>query len=176
MARVPAVRASTAERIMWAVNSDDGMALPGRSLLLQNPVARGPRQRHCCRIVRRKTPLILTLIAWLFATGSHWDLVQAFAWARMFAENAQTMPVLAALDRTFRPDERCSLCKAVSSGRSEQESPGLPEQKFEGKVVLTFEPEERVIIDVPRFAAWPVAADARISVDRAAPPLRPPRV
>ncbi len=142
----------------------------------QNRVARDGPRRHCCRIVRRKIPLILTLIAWLFATGSHWDLAQAFAWARMFAENAQTMPVLAALDRTFRPDERCDLCKAISSGRTAQESPGLPEQKFEGKVVLTFEPAERVVVAVPRFAAWPIGADAEVSADRAAPPRRPPRV
>ena len=33
--------------------------------------------------IRRQLSLILTLIAWLFATGSHWDLVQAFGWGRM---------------------------------------------------------------------------------------------
>ena len=38
--------------------------------------------------MRRKLSLVLTLTAWLLATGSHWDLVQTFAYARMFADKS----------------------------------------------------------------------------------------
>jgi len=41
--------------------------------------------------MRRQLSLILTLTAWLLATGSHWDLVQTFALGRMFASYAQSM-------------------------------------------------------------------------------------
>jgi hypothetical protein len=128
--------------------------------------------------VHRKLPLVLTLVAWLFATGSHWDFVQVFAWARMFSENARVLPLGSALERTFSPAGRCKLCRAVSSAKQkETDSNGsIPGGKVEGKVLLVFQPAPAVIVEAPDFAPWVSGDLAVLSAGRAAPPLPPPRV
>jgi hypothetical protein len=60
----------------------------------------------------RRLALILTLTAWLFATGSHWDLVQTFGWGRMIAAYSKTMPLAEAIRLTFTTDNVCSICVA----------------------------------------------------------------
>src|SRR5471032_1474735 len=82
-------------------------------------------------LVRRQLSLLLTLAAWLLATGSQWDLVQTFAWGRMFVENTRTLPLLEAAQRTFSPEGRCPICAAVSAAKQQQEnSAPLPTGKF----------------------------------------------
>ncbi len=61
-----------------------------------------------------KLSLILTLFAWLFATGSHWDLVQTFAWGKMFATYSQSMSYMDAAKLTFSADNLCGVCKIVA--------------------------------------------------------------
>ena len=48
-------------------------------------------------VMRRKFSLVLTLAAWLLATGSQWDLAQTFAWGRMIVTYSQTMSVAQAV-------------------------------------------------------------------------------
>src|SRR5690606_36229902 len=67
--------------------------------------------------VRSKLTRILLLTAWLLATGSHWDVVQAFAWGRMLVTNAQVLPLRDALELTFSTDGRCDLCATVQEHR-----------------------------------------------------------
>ena len=128
--------------------------------------------------MHRKIPLVLTLVAWLFATGSHWDFVQVFAWARMFSENSRVLPLGAAMERTFSPEGRCKLCCAVSTAKQkETDSKGsTPGGKVEGKVLLVFQPAPAVIVEAPDFAPWASGDLAGLSAGRAAPPPPPPRV
>ena len=96
--------------------------------------------------VHRKLPLVLTLTAWLFATGSQWDLVQTFAWARMFADNVRTMSIETALARTFSPEGRCRMCNAVTSAKQQQENADdTPSGKVTGKTVLVYLPAPAVV-------------------------------
>jgi hypothetical protein len=128
--------------------------------------------------MHRKVPLVLTLIAWLCATGSHWDFVQVFAWAKMFSENAGVFPLGTALERTFSPEGRCELCGAVSKAKQQEANSegATPGGKVEGKVLLVFQPVPVVIVEAPDFAPWAQGAFACLSAARAAPPLPPPRV
>ena len=128
------------------------------------------------RLVRRKFPVVLTLVAWLLATGSHWDVIQTMAWTRMLVHNTRTLPLLKAVQRTFRPEGRCSVCKAVAAAKQQEQSNGVPERKFDGKILLAFEPTPTVVIEEPRFVPFVSRAECAFSADRAAPPRRPPRV
>ena len=128
--------------------------------------------------MRRKLSLVLTLTAWLLATGSHWDLVQTFAYARMFADNARTLPLTAALDRTFSPEGRCEICTAVDSAKQSPDHANAPAsaEKFAGKIPLTHESEAFFLFDLSPVSAWFDSAPRLTSAERAAPPLPPPRV
>lgn len=124
--------------------------------------------------MRRKLSLVFTLAAWLLATGSQWDLVQTFAWARMFAVNARTMSLVDAVKYTLSPEDRCELCNAVSTAKQHEEA-ALPGGKAEGKLVLAFEPAPSPVIAVPALGGWMPRESSVCSAGRAAPPLPPPR-
>lgn len=127
--------------------------------------------------MHRRIPLVLTLVAWLFATGAQWDLVQTFAWARMFADNARVLPVGAALARTFSPEGRCELCGVVAMAKQQTDGTdrSTPGGKIDGKVLLLFQPAPAVIVAAPVTAPWPRSDRPFASAGRAAPPLPPPR-
>jgi len=126
--------------------------------------------------LRRKLSLVLTLCAWFFASGSQWEIVQVFAWIRMFSENVQTLSLRAAVRRTLSPEGRCRLCKAVASARQQQDDPALPGTKMTGKMTLVFEPTPTVLVIAPPFAPWPWVTTPARSTLRSRPPLPPPRV
>lgn len=127
--------------------------------------------------MRRRFSLIIMLVAWLFATGSHWDLVQTFAWGRMIATYAQTMPLAQAVKLTFTPDNLCSVCEAVSEAKQHPADPALPlEAGGAGKIPLVFQPAPAFVLTLS-----PARADVRpttwrwASADRSPPPTPPPR-
>jgi hypothetical protein len=121
--------------------------------------------------------LIFTLAAWLLATGSQWDLVQTFAWARMFALNAETLSLTEAAERTFSPEGRCALCEAVSGAKQQQENAAtIPGGRADAKILLAFEPAPSPIVAAPDFSPWSLSDPLVSSLARSAPPVPPPRV
>lgn len=131
--------------------------------------------RDCRRRIGRPCCTVLTLVAWLLATGTQWDVVQAVAWVRMFAENSRTMPFLSALDRTFSPEGRCEFCQAVGAAKEQQQKDAAPKGKSEGKPAIVFQPAPVVILDAPEPAAWLRGSVRFVSAPRVAPPLPHPR-
>jgi hypothetical protein len=126
-----------------------------------------------CR-VRRKIQLTLVLLAWLLATGSHWDLVQTFAWGRMIATYSQSMPIGQAIRLTFTPDNMCGVCEAVSEAKH-QDSTTLPgEGKALGKIILVFQPVPSPILAVPVTADWLLDESEPVGQGRHPPAVRPP--
>lgn len=130
--------------------------------------------------MRRRLPLILTLVAWLFATGAHWDVAQTFAWGHMLVVNAKEMPLALAVKKTFSPEGRCPLCKVIAAGRAQQaqEAAGasVPDGKILSEQPLVSAPEEQLLFP-PALFRWGVFRnkDLFASAERAAPPLSPPR-
>lgn len=57
------------------------------------------------------------IIAWICCQGMVWDVVQVFAWGKMFAGHVQTMSMQEAVESTFDPDRPCSLCLIVQEAR-----------------------------------------------------------
>ncbi len=120
---------------------------------------------------------MLILTAWLLATGSQWDLVQAFAWARMFTDNVRTLSVVEAAKRTFSPEGRCEMCAAVTTAKQQQESTDQGAGgKSLGKTLLVYLPAPAVVIAAPVMTLLARSEDVVVGLGRAAPPLPPPRV
>jgi hypothetical protein len=127
--------------------------------------------------MRQKVSLILTLSAWLFATGSQWDLVQTFAWGRMITGYAQEMSLPAAVKKTFSPETMCELCHAVADAKQSSESEaGVPGTKTLGKPVLVCAPDRSAFLapSLIHLESLP-ALLSPASIDRATPPSPPPR-
>ncbi|MFT3828156.1 MAG: hypothetical protein QM691_00465 [Opitutaceae bacterium] len=123
--------------------------------------------------MRRFTHLLL-ILSWLLATGSQWDALQVFAWARMTADNAQTLSWSAALRRTFAPGSSCELCTTVRDGKQQQEKRGIPGD-FAKKAPLVFQPLPQIVVLRPAgIPLRPENCDIA-DLDRAPPPTPPPR-
>jgi hypothetical protein len=127
--------------------------------------------------MRRKISLVLTLAAWLLATGSQWDLAQTFAWARMIASYSRTMSVADAVRKTF-DGEMCAICDAVQDARQQQDANGVPENgsRLTGKIVFVGAPSALVFgASATRCVGLAPSVAAPPSADRSAPPSPPPR-
>ena len=126
--------------------------------------------------MRSKGSLVLTLLAWLVATGSHWDLVQTFAWGRMIASYSRSMPLGEAVRLTFQPENLCGVCEVVAEAKATDPTAPAPAGQQEIKIVLGLAPAPAHAL-VPRDGAraWPRGNSAPLPFDREPPRLRPPR-
>ena len=126
--------------------------------------------------MRRKFALALTLTAWLLATGAQWDLVQTFAWARMFTANVRVLPLVEAASLTFSPESRCEICDVVAAAKHQQEkSSALPKGRREAKFFLLHHPAPTPAVVAPESRRWSPSDPVVHTVGREAPALRPPR-
>jgi len=125
----------------------------------------------------RRLSLVLTLAAWLLATGSHWDLVQTFAWGRMIATYSRTMPLATAVRRTFSPETMCSICRAVADAKQrDAANNAVPGSKSPEKILLVCAPRALVFASpAPSCAGLVPAIAVPVSAERPAPPSPPPR-
>jgi hypothetical protein len=129
--------------------------------------------------MRRRFSLILTLSAWLLATGSHWDLVQTFAWGRMLVTYSQSMPLLQAVQKTFSSEGMCGVCYAVADAKqtaspTDSSSPHSAGKSL-GKIFLVFAPAPAPLIVAPAPLPWSLSDQLLPTAERAPPPLPPPR-
>ena len=128
--------------------------------------------------MRRQLSLILTLSAWLLATGSHWDLVQTFAWGRMFATYSQSMSFTQAAKKTFSSEGMCGLCETVASAKQQQDAADTrtPGSKAPVKIFLVSAPAALVFASpAPSCVGLTAAIHALASAERPPPSLPPPR-
>jgi len=109
------------------------------------------------------------------ATGGQWDLVQTFAWGRMFVNYSRIMPLASALRLTFQPDNLCNVCKLVKAAKQQQEQSSAAPLKALGKILLVFAPVPTVVVASVPTEPWPVETIKMGSVGRGAPPIPPPR-
>ena len=128
--------------------------------------------------MRRRFSLVLTLTAWLLATGGQWEVVQTFGWGRMILSYSQSMPLLRAVEQTFRGDTLCGVCMAVQAAKQQQQpadakvaNPPAPEKVFLSSTTPVG------VFDSAAFACTGLVPDspAPVSADRSAPPGPPPR-
>jgi hypothetical protein len=126
--------------------------------------------------VLRKVRIFAALTAWMLATGSHWDFVQAFAWGRMIYGYSHTMTVADAVEKTFAPGNMCSICRLVERARRSQDSKPAAQVKAETKIALFCPPVPHPVVTPPVSARWRTKDPTMLTIERAAPPLPPPRL
>jgi len=129
--------------------------------------------------MRRQFSLVLTLAAWLLATGGHWDLVQTFGWGRMIVTYSHSMPLLQAVEKTFAGDTLCGVCEVVQGAKQQQDANDakVPGTKAPEKIFLVSAPGALVFASPAPLCVGLVSADsALLSAERATPPLPPPRL
>jgi len=125
--------------------------------------------------MRQRFALFSLFTAWFLATGSQWDIVQTFAWARMMVGYAQTMPLDEAVAQTFDPAKPCPLCLAVSKAKQQQDRSLPPEINLRTKLVMLFQPATKFVAAVHQENAW-LRADWNLpTTERPSPPVPPPR-
>ncbi|MEO7600284.1 MAG: hypothetical protein ABIV50_15225 [Opitutus sp.] len=127
--------------------------------------------------MRSKLSLIVTLFAWLLATGSHWDLVQTYAWGTMIADYSREMSLSEAVKKTFSPQTMCHLCHAVADAKkSSDENSATPGPKSPGKILLACVASRAESFDPTLQCIGRVCLDnLGAGLDRAVPAVPPPR-
>ncbi len=124
----------------------------------------------------RRPRVYLALFLCFIATGAQWDLVQTFAWGRMVATYAKSMPLTKAVSKTFS-GEMCGLCTLVASTEKQDRNQStVPEVKSETKMLLFFQDAPNTSVNVPIAVTWIPSDPVTTTVGRAAPPVPPPRV
>jgi len=126
--------------------------------------------------MHRRFQISVILLAWLAASGGQWDLIQTFAWGRMIANYAESMPLRAAVELTFAPGNSCAICRAVSDAKRQESSPAAPGARAEKKLVLVFHPFRKPTFTAAPREPWYLNALGALSAPRSIPPTPPPRV
>jgi hypothetical protein len=125
-------------------------------------------------VVRRNLCALCMLAAWLCANGAALDVVQAFAWARMFAGYSHTATVEVAMKETFDPSNLCPICRAVQKSH-ERESRHPETAPQPGRITLLICQGVETTLSRPAVPDWPETIAAFAPSWRPAVPLPPPR-
>ena len=99
--------------------------------------------------MRKILRALLALTVWTVCTGVHWDVVQVFAWAKMFSSNIEELSYREAVARTFDPAEMCGICQVVAQAKEdEQTNSGMAVQLNEKAplIVLNAKP---IVVSAP---------------------------
>lgn len=128
--------------------------------------------------MRRRLPIAALLLAWLFANGAVWNVVQVVGWSQMFATNLTYLSVGKALVKTFDGSQPCKLCVLTQTAQDAAKKQSPTETTLGGgfeKILLLADSAPALVLSAPDFA-WPgVVHDSGLT--RTDPvPVTPPRV
>jgi hypothetical protein len=119
--------------------------------------------------------LLLALTAWLLATGSHWDIVQTYAWGRMIVHYSRSVPLTEAVRLTFTPGNECRVCLVVQSAQEKAPEPAVPGAAAAEKRVMALPPVSPAVLPPADLVMWRVARGGSATERRECPPVPPPR-
>src|SRR5580692_10445337 len=119
----------------------------------------------------RLTRLVVILAA-VQLLGGHWFALQSVAWIGMLAHYSRDENLVAAIEKTFDGQHPCGLCKAVKSGRAEEEKRQVEKTtlKFDAVIAATASAPVPLSIAPEYFVGAPM-----ILVRNHAPPSPPPK-
>ena len=125
--------------------------------------------------VRKPLASLCLLFAWFCANGALLDGVQVFAWAKMFAGYAQSMPVRVALRETFDPAKPCEMCVGVAHAKetAREQQPQAVERSAE-KILLALHAASPFVFEICPVD-WPNAAAFAGPMRVETVPVPPPR-
>jgi hypothetical protein len=123
--------------------------------------------------VRRHFSVLCMLAAWLCANGAALEVMQAYAWTRMFAGYARTCDLALAVSETFNPGKLCPLCKAVQKEREaggKQQATATVE-----RATILFCQRSDLVLARPLKREWPELSPVFAAAWRQPVPLPPPK-
>lgn len=129
------------------------------------------------RRVRRTLSTTALLLAWLCANGAVWNVVQVVAWAKMFQEYSQVMPVADALELTFDGSAPCDLCTIAQSNQDAAQQQLPTDASLGGgqeKIVLIADFAPAPVLVAPDYV-WPGLVHEAGLTRTTAVPVPPPR-
>lgn len=116
------------------------------------------------------------IFLWLAVTGMHWDVVQVFAWGRMWTRNIAVENLAEAISSTFAPERMCELCKVVRDAKQSAERASMDfEKPAERAPLLPFDPGKVVVGPPVCVVDFLGEAGCPCSLGREMPPVPPPR-
>jgi hypothetical protein len=127
--------------------------------------------------VWKKSAITFLLFAWICANGALLDVVQVFAWGKMFSGYAKTMSVAASLNETFDPAKPCEMCIGVATAKEDLGQKKIPAnlEQNSAQLVLAFHAASPfVLVNVPE--AWPAERGCAAPTRSEIVPVPPPRV
>jgi hypothetical protein len=125
--------------------------------------------------MRQKLSLVMTLAAWLIATGSHWDLVQTFAWGKMFATYSQSMSYADAARLTFTPGNFCGVCEFVADASQAGDDDSMPPPTSPREIQLALVQITPVVVPRMDSHRWSLSDLELPLIAGSSPPTPPPR-
>jgi hypothetical protein len=127
--------------------------------------------------VRRHLSLTALLLAWLCANGAVWNVVQVVAWAKMFHDYSQVMPVAEALELTFDGSAPCDMC-TISQDAQDTARSQLPREAALGsgneKILFVSDCAPVTVLAAPDYA-WPGLVSETGLTRTESVPVPPPR-
>jgi hypothetical protein len=110
----------------------------------------------------RRPVKIVTVLLLVLTLGLHWALLQTVAWTGMIVTYSRDGSLTEAVSKTFDGKHPCCMCKAVESGRQE-------EQK-QSKEKLTPDAKIKCVLPVEIACLYnPVATEAPLAITTLAP-------
>ena len=128
--------------------------------------------------MRRHVSAAFLLFAWLCANGALLNIVQVVAWAKMFHDYSQVMPVARALQVTFDGSKPCEICSVVQKAQdtARDQSPRSEALGASTEKILLVSESVPVLVLVAPDLTWPGAVGAAGLTRTEAVPVPPPRV
>ena len=127
--------------------------------------------------MRRHVSAASLILAWLFANGAVWNVVQVAGWVKMIHDYSQVMPAAAALERTFDGSAPCNLCH-ISQKAQDAARDQMPREAALGggmeKLLLLAENVPAVVLVAPDFM-WPGVGNDAGLIRTDSVPVPPPR-
>ena len=125
----------------------------------------------------RRFQLFSVVLAWFLATGSHWEVMQTIAWAKMIVNDARTMTLGAAVVETLSGENPCSMCKIVEGAKQQEKSAGatLPDEGAKAKIFLFCYDKPAKVASINEASEWVATFATALAAPPLAPPTPPPR-
>lgn len=123
----------------------------------------------------RAVAKLITVLVLVLSLGLHWALLQTVAWTGMLVSYSRDGSFATAVSKTFDGKHPCCMCKAIESGRQEEQkqSPDklAPDAKIKGAL-----PAETVWQYAPvTIAALRITPALAPTSHLTEPPTPPPR-
>lgn len=128
--------------------------------------------------MRLRIARIFACLAWLFASGGQWDVIQTLAWGRMIVGYSRTMALDEAVTQTFDADNLCGVCEWVAESKTRDSASGTDtpgDLVAKARPPLAMPPTYVFFHASSAVREWPRHEAQRAEQWRDAPPVEPPR-